>query len=215
MNDSDIQKQWRALDETYTAMSDEELCSLAEKAYELTDVAQQALAGQMSARKLKVALAEQVPPDSGEVEEGERGDFDADELELAAVTRVWDANRANGVMQGLYAAGIPAYLGRDNVEKVSEFHSSFDSGPEVRVRRIDEQRALQALSRIAAEPDDEAEGELEDETYVVLCPVCKSDEVVFEELVAAASASDGGSSQKFHWRCDGCGHEWEDEGVEE
>jgi DNA-directed RNA polymerase subunit M/transcription elongation factor TFIIS len=211
MNDIDVQKEWSNLAETYAGMSDEELCSLDEKAYELTDLAKQALAAQLSARNIDANLVEQAPASDPSEEQEQERDFDADDLDLASIARVWGSDEAGRVMTPLYDAGIPAYLGPDNVERVSDFHSAFDAGVEIRVRRIDEQRALLALS-LAPQPEGEPE---EEKPCVVLCPACKSDEVVFEELMAAASASDSTSSQKFHWRCDSCGHEWEDDGVEE
>jgi DNA-directed RNA polymerase subunit M/transcription elongation factor TFIIS len=211
MNDIDIQKEWSNLVEAYAEMSDEELCSLAEKAYELTDLAKQALTAQLSARKIDANLVEHTPlSDPSEDEELER-DFDPNDLDLVSIARVWDADEAARVMTPLRDAGIPAYLGPDNLEKVSDFRSSFEAGVDIKVRRIDEQRALRVPSRTSPQP----EGEPEEKPCVVLCPACKSDEVVFEELMAAASASDSTSAQKFHWRCDSCGHEWEDDGIEE
>jgi len=213
MNDFDIQRQWRELEETYAAMSDEELGSLAEKAYDLTDLAKQALAAQLSARNLHVALNEQPPIREGNEDDARERDFDANELDLVSVAQVWDAEEATRIMQTLQNAGVPAYLGPDNVERVSDFRLSFDSGVEIRVRRADDYRAKHALSRDARPlPEGEA---VEEKPCVVLCPACNSDEVVFEELVAAASASGSASSEKFRWKCDNCGHEWEDDGIEE
>jgi hypothetical protein len=39
----DVQQQWRELEETYSNMADEESSLLASQAYELTDLAKQAL----------------------------------------------------------------------------------------------------------------------------------------------------------------------------
>ena len=208
MNDSDVQMEWRALEETYSGMSDEELCSLAEKAYELTDLAKQALTAQLSARNLNVALGEQAAAPQA----NEEGDLDPQELDLVSVARVWDADEAGRVMNPLYEAGIPAYLGPDNVDKVNDFHSAFDSGVEVKVRSVDEQRAIRAMSVASSQSENEP---VEEKPCVVLCPACKSDEVVFEELVGTASASGAAAAQKFRWKCDACGHEWEDDGIED
>jgi DNA-directed RNA polymerase subunit M/transcription elongation factor TFIIS len=211
MNEIDVQKEWSSLVEAYAGMSDEELCSLAEKAYELTDLAKQALTAELSARNIDANLVEQTPLSDASEEEQER-DFDANDLDLVSIARVWDADEAARVMTPLRDAGIPAYLGPDNLEKVSDFHSTFDAGVEIRVRRIDEQRALRVPTLASPQPESEPE---EEQPCVVLCPACKSDEIVFEELVAAASASDSTSTQKFRWKCDNCGHEWEDDGVED
>jgi DNA-directed RNA polymerase subunit M/transcription elongation factor TFIIS len=213
MSDIDIGKQWRALEETYGQMGEEELRDLAGKAYDLTDVAKQALQAQILSRGLQIELREHPAdaPDSHEAEPA--GDFDPGELSLVSVTLVWDAERARRVMSALHAAGFAAYLGRDNLENVGEFHSSFDTGVEVRVRDVDQQRALHALSLLPSEKQDGAAEE--EQEYVARCPKCHSDEIVFEELVAAASATGSPTSNKFRWRCDACGNEWEDDGVEE
>ncbi|MFZ0704500.1 MAG: hypothetical protein WAM71_02770 [Candidatus Korobacteraceae bacterium] len=215
MNDFDTQSEWRALEETYTAMSDEELCALAEKAYDLTDLAKQALTEQLSARKLEVALVEQPVGAAQRINQQQEpeGDLDPKELDLVSVARVWDAAEADAVIYQLYDAGIPAYMGPDNVENVSDFRGSFDTGVDIRVRSIDERPAWRAL-RLES-PQQKAEEAEEEKPCEVFCPVCKSDEVVFEELVAAASASGSAPSQKFRWKCDHCGHEWEDDGIEE
>ncbi len=126
-------------------MSDEELRSLAEKVYELTDLAKQALTAELSARNIDANLVEQTPLSDASEEEQER-DFDPNDLDLVSIARVWDADEAARVMTPLRDAGIPAYLGPDNLEKVSDFHSTFDAGVEIRVRRIDEQRALHVPS---------------------------------------------------------------------
>jgi DNA-directed RNA polymerase subunit M/transcription elongation factor TFIIS len=212
MNDIDVGKQWRVLEETYGQMSNEELRDLADGAYELTDIAKQALQAQISSRGLQVALREQPidAPDSQETEP--TGDFDPAELSLVSVAQVWDAAEARRLMGALHEAGFPAYLGPENLENVDDFHSGFENGVEVRVRDVDQQRAFHALSRLRPDKDDN--NPQEDEEYVARCPKCHSDQIVFEELVAAAAVSGSASAQKFRWHCDACGHEWEDDGVE-
>ncbi len=212
MSDLDVSKQWRVLEETYGQMGEEELRDLAGKAYDLTDIAKQALQAQISSRGLQISLREH-PAGAADHQEAEpHGDFDPAELTLVSVAQVWDAAEARRVMKPLHAAGFAVYLGPENLEHVEDFHSSFDNGVEVRVRDVDQQRALHALSLLPSEKQD---GPTEEEQeYVARCPKCHSDEIVFEELVAAASAS-GPSSNSFRWRCDACGNEWEDDGVEE
>ena len=210
MNDFDTQRQWRDLEETYSAMSDEELCSLAEKAYDLTDLAKQALTEQLSVRKLDVAIVAQPAAQPTNEQQEPEGDLDPKELDLVSIARVWDTDEADAVLYKLYDAGVPTYLGPDNVENVSELHGNFDSGVDVKVRTVDERRALRQLGQVSPQPEAE-----EDEACEVWCPVCKSNDVVFEEMVTAASASDSAPSQKFRWKCDHCGHVWEDDGIEE
>jgi DNA-directed RNA polymerase subunit M/transcription elongation factor TFIIS len=45
----------------------------------------------------------------------------------------------------------------------------------------------------------------------VRCPKCHSSEVVLEET---DPVREGSSPRLFKWRCDECGHHWEDDGVE-
>jgi DNA-directed RNA polymerase subunit M/transcription elongation factor TFIIS len=211
MPDTDVQKQWGNLVEAYAGMSEGELTSLAEQAYELTDLARQALQAEIKARSLHVELAETASNPPERAQEEAQGDLDPAELDLLPVGRVWDASEAQGLMKTLYEAGVPAYLGPEYAESVDDFRGNFEAGIDVQVRTVDHQRALAALAAASPKTDDDTE----DEPSVVVCPACKSDEVVFEELVAAASAADSAPSQKFRWRCDACGHEWEDDGIEE
>lgn len=116
------------------------------------------------------------------------------EAEPEVVAWAWDGAGANPFLQALSQAGIPACL-------------------EVRVRDIDRQKAYRAISPVR---DGEDEDDFVwDKPYVAHCPKCHSEEIVFEEMVAAASATGSGESKKFRWRCDACGHEWVDDGVEE
>ncbi len=211
MDDIDVQKEWQRLEEAYAEMTEEELCSLAEQACDLTDIGKQALREQILTRGMKIELREAPLPNSETGGEEPRGDLDPAELDLVVARQVWDVDEARRVMQVLYEAGIPAYLGPENVEDVDAFHSSFDNGVELRVRAVDQLRAFRALTLVAPETEQDVE---EETLFVARCPHCQSEEIVFEELVAAPSSAGPGSPQKFHWRCEACGHEWEDDGVE-
>jgi ribosomal protein L37AE/L43A len=102
------------------------------------------------------------------------------------VTLGWaeNAEQAGRAMEALTAAGISSFLN-------------------VGVLEGDLKRAHAALER--AFEDDEEE---EDKDYAVLCPKCRSGEVVLEER-------DSSSTAPFHWHCDACGHQWSDEGIEQ
>lgn len=212
MNEIDIQREWRKFAEAYAGMGDEELDSLAGQAYELTDLAKEALQAEIKTRGMKVVWAETPPTQPEPDENGPRGDLDPGELNLLPVTRVWDATSARDTMKTLYEAGILAYLGPENVEEVNQFHGDFESGVDVRVREVDGQRARAALAKAARETRDDVATQ---EQYIARCPKCHSEEIVFEELVPAAGTTESAQGEKFRWRCDTCGHEWEDDGVEE
>ncbi len=212
MTETDVQREWRKLEEAYGGMSDEELCSLAEQAYKLTDLARQALQAEITTRGLQAQLAEKPPRPSESEEDEQEGDLDPAELNLVSTARVWEAGEARDTMKVLYDAGIPAYLGPENVEDAAKFGGSFEAGVDIRVRDIDQERALIALAQALPQTgEDAAEGE----PFTPRCPKCRSDEVVFAELVPAAGAAESAEANKFRWRCEACGHEWEDDGVQE
>jgi len=96
------------------------------------------------------------------------------------------AEQAARVVKVLTAAGISSFL---NVE----------------VLEGDLKRAHTALEQ-AFEDDDDTE---EDKDYAVLCPKCRSGEVVLEERDSSST------TDPFHWHCDACGHQWSDEGIEQ
>jgi len=96
-----------------------------------------------------------------------------------------NAEQAGRTMKTLAAAGIPSFL---NVE----------------VLEGDLKRSHAALED-AFEDEDDTE---EEKDYAVLCPKCRSGEVVLEER-------DPSSTTPFHWHCDACGHQWSDEGIEQ
>lgn len=95
------------------------------------------------------------------------------------------AEQAARVMKVLTAAGISSFL---NVE----------------VLEGDLKRAHAVLEQ-ALEDDDDTD---EEKDYAVLCPKCRSGEVVLEERDSSPTAP-------FHWHCDACGHQWSDEGIEQ
>jgi DNA-directed RNA polymerase subunit M/transcription elongation factor TFIIS len=209
MGDIDVEKEWRILEGAYSQMSDEELRDLATQAYDLTDIAKQALSAQLSSRELGIKLADAPPASPGADVTEPRGDLDPSNLNLECAAQVWDADEARQSMQALYDAGIPAYLGPENLENVDNFHSSFGSGVEIRVRDKDLQRAFGALAVASQQKEDE--DPKADEPYVARCPKCQSEEIVFRGFDSDAPSA---SQAKFQWTCDACGHEWEDDGIE-
>lgn len=207
----DIQRQWRELEENYSHMADEELESLASQAYELTDIAKQALRQQITTRSLQLTLNTNPPP-ADEPEDEPRGDFNPAELPLVNCIKVWSAEEALAVLDGLHKASIPAYLGPNLVEKVQDFHGNFEKGAGVMVREADEQRAYAALSKVSMPGSDESDDDSENDA-LPSCPKCGSEEIVFLDL--DHSAVSDGEGEKFRWHCDACGHDWEDNGIAE
>ncbi len=184
MNETDVQREWRALVEAYAGMGDEELSSLAEQAYELTDLARQALQAEIKARGLSVTPVETPPPPAEPEEKEVRGDFDPEEFDLVPLSHVWDASEARDIMKKLHDAAVPAYVGLENAETVDVFRGNFETGVDIRVRAVDRNRAIGALVAAAPHKSDDIDATKE-ETPQPRCPSCHSEEIVFVELVPA------------------------------
>jgi C4-type Zn-finger protein len=60
-------------------------------------------------------------------------------------------------------------------------------------------------------PASENRGELPD--VFIRCPKCNSEEVVFEHMQGEDPTTHQKIVQKYQWKCDSCGYEWEDDGV--
>jgi len=195
-------EQSRRLQEHYESLGDEALQGIAGDAYELTDAARDALDSEILRRGLdiKLALAPPLAVESGET----HGEVDPAEFDLTAVARVTDDDEARRIMGILYGAGIPCYLGAEDVESVDMFHASFEDGVDLKVREVDLQRAQRTL--FLARPQ---EVEAEADGLIARCPNCNSPDIIFLDLDEPGSAA-----SKFNWSCDACGHRWKDDGIE-
>jgi len=200
----DRAEEWRRLQTSYLSKTDEELQALAGESYELTELAKQALNSEIARRGLPFQLKEiPVPPGFNP----EPSESDPSELELVVVQTLLDLVEARRVKNILDDAGIPSFLGPDNLDRVEAFpsSSSFENGIDLKVRYVDYPHALSALSRsLPRDPQDDTE-------YVPVCPKCNSREIVFQSL---DGEEDSSSAAKFNWRCDACGHPWKDDGIE-
>lgn len=208
--DIDVQKEWRELVETYSQMADEELQSLAAEGNELTDLAKQALQSQLKARGLRVEFVEAAPVSESSDRDDPRGDVDPSEFELIDIAHGFSAEDARDIKTALDKGGVPSFIGPNNIDNVDDYHGSFEDGIPMRVLRSDHERAVCALAQfLPATPEEEP---TEADGYRARCPKCHSDEIVFLELDRSAALN---GEPKFHWHCDACSHEWEDDGVEE
>jgi len=204
MDRLDRVEEWRRLQASYGGMTDEELQALADDGSELTELAQQVLKSEINRRGLAIQLREvSVPPGLNP----EPSEADPSELELVVVRRVWDVAEARQVKGILDDAGIPSFLGPDNLDTVEAFTSSFENGVDFKVRYVDNQRAFRALFE-SLPPDLKAETD-----YVAVCPQCHSPEIVFQNL-DGVKGSESSFDAKFNWSCPACGHQWKDDGIE-
>jgi DNA-directed RNA polymerase subunit M/transcription elongation factor TFIIS len=207
--------EWRRLAEHYRQMTDGELVALARQPSALTDVAQQALAQEVSSRKLKIPPQE---PEEERTPEPQRDGSDEDDpfaeqrefTEIAFVWSLQDAQKLQGVLD---AAGIPFCIGPEKATRADAVRSNFSDGLGVQVMKVAAASAHMAMVNYSPE-DEPPEWATESDDLAIRCPKCHSTEVVFEELDPQPEEVEGKPSSKFKWRCDSCGNEWEDEGVE-
>jgi hypothetical protein len=195
----DQAEEWRRLKDFYARMNEGELEVVANEAYDLTDIAKPLLKDEIARRGLKISLRTErarlgaATPRSS--------DFDVSKVDLAVVGAIWKLDDARRVKEFLDVSGIPCYWGPDNVENLEELKSSFDDGIDLTVREEDHQRVVKGMAGLFS---GERAGNT-DKEFAVVCPKCKSPEIVFHDLDASA---------KFNWSCDVCGNEWTDDGVE-
>ena len=205
MDSLDPVEESRRLQEHYARLSDDELQAVADEGYDLTELAQQSLQAEIRARGLQFHLRSASTPPAPDPA---THDFDPSDFELVVVDRAWDLVEARRLQSILDDAGIPSYLGPDNLERVDAFQGSFDDGVDLKVRYVDNQRALHAISQ-SSPPDAEVVTD-----YVPRCPKCHSSEIVFQSL-DSTPGSNSAFDSTFNWSCDACGHRWRDDGIEQ
>lgn len=199
-----VDQQLQQLKENYEHMTEDDLCALAEDAYDLTDIAREALQAVITERgfTVRLKLEPPAPPAHPLAEPPE------DDEGLINIGWPADAEDARLEMEALSAAGIPSFLGPDNVMHLEEFRGRFNGPVSLKVRDVDRNRALLALEHVDYPGDNEDDDPEEEKDYAILCPKCRSGAVVLEER-------DSSSTAPFHWHCDACGHQWSDEGIEQ
>lgn len=180
-----VDQQWQQLKENYEHMTEGELCVLAEQAYDLTDIAREALQAVLSEKGIAVRLGLDRPSPSSRSPHSEPPYEDL-------VIFHWEPSikEAGRTIKILAAAGIPSFLSLE-------------------VREDDLQRAQVALQR--ALDEDCADDPTEEKEYAILCPKCHSAKVFLKRSTSTLEASPLGV--KFQWNCDACGHQWVDNGI--
>ena len=209
MEGLDAGAEWLELSERYRQMSDAELVALARQESELTEIAQQALAGEMSRRGLKVLPEERA--DSARPLRPLDPSYDVD-VELVSICDVWSLRDALQLQTLLDRAGIPFFMGPEKATGVDAVTSAFGDGLSVQVMRVGLPWTRQAVQNYAPADEPKLKPEEELDEYPVRCPGCHSTEVIFEGLVAEPP---GGTDKtpEYEWTCDSCGHHWKDDGI--
>jgi len=185
--------QYQELVTLYGSYGDDELVALGRGIADLTEMAQEALKGELTRRGLKIAPA------------GERAEvriLTDDDLrdmrtyaESAPAECIFDFENERAVTAAYYALtaeGIEAIV-------VSGGARPDKQGPRVVVTPKDAERAAAILSQPSAE-------ELKEEAFAGFdlpkCPACGGAETLLESV-----------DPVNQWRCDGCGHTWLEESV--
>jgi rubrerythrin len=83
----------------------------------------------------------------------------------------------------------------------------------VKVMRVGVPWAWQAMANYEPANEPLPEKEEEGKEIPVVCPRCRSTDVIFERLKKESQTVKDAPDQKFEWSCDSCGYQWEDEGV--
>lgn len=228
----DPEQERRRLAEFYSQQMDGELEKVASQAYELTDIACEALKAELARRGLAGKLVEQAPvipkkipagpqpgdpppriePEEPESEPEFESDGEIDFKRMVTIRRFRDLPEALLAQGSLDSAGIASVLVNDNIVRLDWFWSNAMGGVQLQVEPEEVDAANKILNQPIPESFDAAgTGEYQQPQ----CPSCGSLDVSFQELnkpVAFASAYVG-LPLPIHrqaWRCHACNAEWED-----
>jgi hypothetical protein len=187
----------------YASMSDRELQQIADDAGSLTEVAIQVLADEVQRRGLDFVLAESAVPMK-----------DVNQSELVTIHQFRDLPEALLAKGTLESAGIDSYFADDNMVRLDWFISNLIGGIKLKVRKEDEEEALQVLNQPIPE-DFEVEGW--EKYQQPRCPRCGSLDINHEAGLDKRFALPGLALGGFPvpvprdvWKCQSCEHEWHD-----
>ncbi|MGD0211690.1 MAG: hypothetical protein ABSB87_00570 [Terriglobales bacterium] len=154
-------------------------------------------------------------PQDGDLQDEDPQDEDQydEDRKLVELCTVWSARDALKLQTILEGAGIPLFMGPEKATSVDRVTSNFSNGVSVQIMQIGLPWARSAMAQYEPEDDQTPKDTAEPEEVAVSCPQCHSEEVVFEGLTSEPAKGTDDSSQKYQWKCDSCGHQWEDDGV--
>jgi|SRR5271165_2828148 len=204
MTSQDHEEERRRITELYAQMADTELEAIAADSSELTDVALQALRGEIARREgLGSAVAD---GDSGPGRDAvELADF----VSIRQVRDLHEALLAKGVLD---SAEIECFMVDDNMVRMDWFYSNLVGGIKLCVKQEDAEAALDLLEQsIPEEFEVEGIGPYEQPR----CPKCQSLDIAFEELnqpvawISACLLAPIPLHRKT-WVCHSCGQQWKE-----
>jgi hypothetical protein len=149
--------------ENFEHMTEGELYGVAEKAYDLTEIASEALQAVITEKGITVRLRLESPAHR-------RAEPPEDDEGLINFQSPDNADHAWRWMKCLTAAGIPSFLGPDNVMHLEEFRGKFDGPVSLKIRDVDRIRALDVVARARAraranDSNEEKEPEVEKDNF--------------------------------------------------
>jgi hypothetical protein len=196
----DLAQETLRLNNLYAAMSNEELLELMNDVDDLTDIARDALSGQIAARGLKSRPTEQTQ--NSPAPDGRAGAASPDGFEDLALGGITVANCETSDQAGL----LSFVLGEAGIRSVVRAtRGKFDlTLPQVRVAPEDEERAIAVL--VNPIPDsvrrEYAEMSYENAFFAdQRCPRCYSADILLQPENPAYLND---------WLCSSCGHNWQD-----
>jgi hypothetical protein len=189
--------QYQELVALYGSYGDDELVGLGRGMADLTQMAQEALKGELTRRGLKVA------PAGGPVEARVLSEEDLADMRTYAqaapaecIFDFEDERAASAAYYALTGEGIEAIV-------VSAGSSKFENrGPRVVVTPKDAERAAAILSQPSADELKAETEETPEEFALPRCPKCGGEETLLDSV-----------DPVNEWRCDDCGHTWLEETV--
>jgi hypothetical protein len=221
----DPERERQRLIDFYSGQMDGELEKVATQAYELTDLAREALKAELVRRGLGVNLTENAPviakkespampgdpPPPKLMSEPSTLDGEFELRNLVTIRQFRDLPEALLAKGSLESAGIDTVLTDENIVRLDWFWSNLMGGIKLNVDPENVEAANSILDQPIPENFDvSGVGE-----YVQpRCPKCLSLDVNFQELDPAAYASLVLVPVPFHrraWRCHSCRAEWEDD----
>ena len=189
--------QYQELVTLYGSYGDDELVELGRGVADLTEMAQEALKGELTRRGLKIA------PATKSVEARPLTDEDLQDMrayaDIAPAECIFDFDderTASTAYYALTARGIEAIVVSPSSAKGNSH------GPRVVVTPKDAERAVAILSQPSTDELKAAAEETPHEFALPRCPACGGEETLLEAVDPANE-----------WRCDDCGHTWLEETV--
>jgi hypothetical protein len=189
--------QYQELMTLYGSYGDDELIRLGRGIGDLTEMAQEALKGELTRRGLKIASAAQ------QAEARVLTDEDLQDMRAYAesapaecIFDFEDERTASAAYYALTAEGIDAIVVSPSGAK------SDDRGPRVVVTPKDAERAAAILSQPSTDELKAETEETPEEFALPRCPACGGEETLLESV-----------DPVNQWRCDDCGHTWLEETV--